>query len=101
MDKYVNLDELISLIKNKKVSGRPRTWLKPEGVLENTQMEFFEILAEFDDLFANTLEDLECCSVSKFRILTDGSNPIYKHPYRRSPKENSIIKDEIDNLLNN
>jgi len=49
MDKYVNLDELINLIKNKKVSDRPRTWLKPEGVPENTQMKFFEILAEFDD----------------------------------------------------
>ena len=101
MDKYVNLDELIKKVKSKEVKGRPRIWLKPEGVPKFELVEFFKLLAEYDDLFANTLEDLECCSVNKFRILTDGSNPIYKHPYRRSPKENGIIKDEIENLLKN
>ncbi len=101
MNKYVNLNKLVTLIKNKDSDGKARIWQKPIDVPEKNLNNFFKLLAEFDDLFANSLEDLEKCTLDKFRIIVEDSRPIYKHPYRRSPKENEIIKKEIDDLLKN
>ena len=39
--------------------------------------------------------------MGKFKIIVEDSRPIYKHPYRRSQKENEIIKEEIEELLKN
>ncbi len=104
MNDYVNLNDLVKKIKSKEGksfnSSKPRIWKKPGNLPEDIVNMLFYLIAEFDDLFAHSLEDFEgACKLGEFRIYTDGSAPVYKHPYSRSPKENQIIKEEVELLL--
>ena len=81
LDKYVNLNKLIQIVKNKKEVGKARIWQKLIGVPEVELNKLYKLLAEFDDLFANSLKDLEKCTLGKFKIIVEDSRPIYKHPY--------------------
>jgi hypothetical protein len=62
--------------------------------------ELRNILKNNQDLFAYSIEDLkEPCNVIKHEIRLSDQIPVYIPPYRRSPRDNEFIKEEVKKLL--
>ncbi|UYV71884.1 K02A2.6-like [Cordylochernes scorpioides] len=55
-----------------------------------------QILAKYTDLFSSMLDRT---NLAKHQIHTEDSKPIKHKPYRVSAKERTIIKDQIDEML--
>jgi hypothetical protein len=81
--------------------GSIRDWVIPDYVPSPISKKFSKVLREYDDLFASSLKDLECGTPQKFKIFIDDVPPKYKQPFRRNPTEQTIIKAEIKELLDN
>ncbi len=99
MAKYRDVTNLIDkqLLKDKQVKAR--FFEIPTTLVSNDVNQLFELIAKNYDLFADDMSDLKQCSYSPYRILTDKVKPIYKPPFRRSPKETAALKEHIDELL--
>ena len=61
--------------------------------------EFNEFKQDIKDMFATSLSDLGCCTVSSHEIRLISTDPIFMHPYRKSIKERQQIQDEVNKLL--
>ncbi|CAF0856937.1 unnamed protein product [Brachionus calyciflorus] len=62
--------------------------------------QFYKLLDEYKDVFANSLEDLgKPCSLEEHKITTINETPIFQYPYRKSPKENDLIREEVEKIL--
>lgn len=67
---------------------------------EETKRKFKRLLEQFSDVFATSLEDLgNPCPLEEHKINTINETPIFQYPYRKSPKENDLIKEEVDKML--
>ncbi|UYV76584.1 hypothetical protein LAZ67_14001277, partial [Cordylochernes scorpioides] len=60
------------------------------------QEDLKQILSKYADLFSSRLGRT---NLAKHRIDTEDAKPIKHKPYRVSPKERDIIKDQIDEML--
>ena len=106
---HINISDRISQLFNEEQGGsykkppnnKPRIWEKPPGINPEDSDELFNLLASYDDLFANSLEQLETCDQTSFRIINDDVKPIYRSAYRKSKSENDIIRILIDELISN
>jgi len=71
--------------------------LKPE---ENERL--YKLLEKFALNFAYSTEDLKNpCTVYKHEIKVTCTEPIYQQPYRRSQKDNELIRKEVQKMLKN
>lgn len=58
-----------------------------------------DLIGEFAECFS-TSSRVRRTQMVKHRIITDeATRPVYQHPYRVSPKERDIIKDQVQEML--
>lgn len=61
----------------------------------------FEILEEFSDCFSKNTTELGCTDKIEMKIELNTEKPICYRPYRLSIKEKEIVREKIDDLLEN
>lgn len=70
------------------------------GNLSNCQnANLLKLLNNFSHLFAKDTKDLGCTDLIKMHIQTTTSQPVFCKPYRLSFKENEIVHEKINDLL--
>ena len=70
-----------------------------QGLDKNQKDAFEALLEEFKDIFANSTEDLGCAWDESHKVNVGDSKPISQRAYRRSPRENLVINEEVQKLL--
>jgi hypothetical protein len=74
--------------------------IKTDTELTKSQMAAFKKFArEYSDLVIKDYNELGCCNITKHKIITLESKPIFIPPYRKSFKERAELKEEVDRLL--
>lgn len=71
----------------------------PVSQEEKTQL--FNLLAEYRDCFAQTLEELGCATTTQMDIRLTDDSPFTYRPYRMSRTEQNRVKEIIEELLAN
>jgi len=67
---------------------------------ENEKLQLDKLLCEFSDIFATNTHSMGHTHAGEHEILIkEGSRPIKSKPYRVSPKERDIIKNQIAEML--
>ena len=75
-------------------------YAKESGIKTDTEMAAFKKFArEYSDLVIKDYNELGCCNITKHKIITLESKPIFIPPYRKSFKERAELKEEVDRLL--
>ena len=69
------------------------------GLNEEEKDKFESLLDDFKDIFALTSEDLGCAKDELHKVNVGDAQHISQRTYRRSPKENQVIGDEVRKLL--
>ncbi|UYV68140.1 hypothetical protein LAZ67_5003163, partial [Cordylochernes scorpioides] len=87
----VKFIEKLEQINNDKIQFQINKNLSPKE-----QEDLKQILSKYADLFSPRLGRT---NLAKHRIDTEDAKPIKHKPYRVSPKERDIIKDQIDEML--
>jgi hypothetical protein len=60
---------------------------------------FNDLLKNYEDIFAATVEQLQYCKNITFKIETTSETPIFSTSYRQPPKLLKEIKSVLDSLL--
>ena len=67
---------------------------------KTTNDKLLNILEEYRDVFATSVDDLKIpCTLGEHKIDTQNHNPIAIKPYRKSQYENQLIEEEVKSLL--
>src|ERR1043165_6966469 len=62
------------------------------------EMQLTQLLEEYSDIFVKEGE-LGRTEIMQHRIYTENVPPIFQRPYEMSPKENEIIRKELDKMI--
>lgn len=73
----------------------------PQGLDENQQQQFDNIMCEYRGVFAENIKNLGKCRVSKMAIKLKSDQPIQLKPYRVPFAKRPIITQIITELLEN
>jgi len=65
----------------------------------NQKLELNKLITEHLYIFSNNKFDIGLIELEKHRINLTNDTPIYQKPYRASPKDNTEIQSQIDELL--
>ncbi|CAF0835099.1 unnamed protein product [Brachionus calyciflorus] len=61
---------------------------------------FDNLLKEYKDVFVSSLDDLGLpCSLEEHKINKINEKPFFQYPYRKSPKESDLIREEVEKML--
>ncbi|KAJ8706078.1 hypothetical protein PYW07_010855 [Mythimna separata] len=70
------------------------------GDLESNDCNrLLKLLNKFRHLFARNTKELGCTDVLKMHIQTTTEQPVYRKPYRLSFKENEIVNEKVQDLI--
>lgn len=78
-----------------KIDWIPENTILGSSLTENEKKDILHILNKYPNLYAKSDKDTGKTSVVTHEIDTGCENPVRKFPYRTSPKEKSIIAEEI------
>lgn len=70
------------------------------GDLDNSDRDrLLQLLNKYKHLFAKSTKDLGCTDVLEMHIRTQNEQPVYCKPYRLSHKENEIVNEKVQDLI--
>ena len=80
-------------------SDKPNVDLSSSDLTLEQKKKLENLLLEYRDVFANSIEELGRTSIMKHKIDTGDSRPIRQRPYRVSPKNKEEINNQVNNML--